>query len=118
MSKHLRLFYIGYNGGVFKLMTVDPLFLEGKPFTAVTVKLPKTTLLVVSNDVGYIMCGALDVDLLNEKLADRNIISGRAVGVKTIEQLLAAPLEKVTEASAAYGWKPGIIGKEALLLLP
>lgn len=118
MSKHLRSPYIGYNGGVFILMTVEPLFLDGKPFTAVTVTLPKTTLLVVSNDVGYIMCGALDVDLLNEKLADRNIISGRAVGVKTIEQLLAAPLEKVTEASAAYGWKPGIIGKEALLLLP
>lgn len=99
------------------MMTVEPLLLEGKPFTAVTVVLPKTTLLVVSNDVGYIMCGALDVDLLNEKLADRNIISGRAVGVKTIEQLLAAPLEKVTEASAAYGWKPGIKGKDALLLL-
>ncbi|WP_425288276.1 YunC family protein [Terribacillus halophilus] len=99
-------------------MTVEPMFLDGKPFTAVTVKLPKTTLLIVSNDVGYIMCGALDVDLLNDKLADRKIISGRAVGVKTIEQLLSAPLEKVTDASAAYGWKPGITGREALLLLP
>ncbi|WP_373022642.1 YunC family protein [Terribacillus halophilus] len=98
-------------------MTVEPIFLEGKPFTAVTVKLPKTTLLVVSNDVGYIMCGALDVDLLNEKLADRNIISGRAVGVKTIQQLLDAPLEKVTDASAVYGWKTGMIGKDALLLI-
>nr|WP_093725866.1 DUF1805 domain-containing protein [Terribacillus halophilus] len=100
------------------MMTVEPMFLDGKPFTAVTVKLPKTTLLIVSNDVGYIMCGALDVDLLNDKLADRKIISGRAVGVKTIEQLLSAPLEKVTDASAAYGWKPGITGREALLLLP
>jgi uncharacterized protein YunC (DUF1805 family) len=98
-------------------MTVEPMFIEGKPFTAVTVKLPKTTLLVVSNDVGYIMCGALDVDLLNEKLSDRNIISGRAVGVKTIQQLLDAPLEKVTDASAAYGWRAGLIGKEALLLI-
>ncbi|MFP7492199.1 DUF1805 domain-containing protein [Terribacillus saccharophilus] len=99
------------------MMTVEPMFLDGKPFTAVTVKLPKTTLLVVSNDVGYIMCGALDVDLLNEKLADRNIISGRAVGVKTIQQLLSAPLEKVTDASLAYGWKAGMTGKDALLLL-
>ncbi|WP_371747636.1 YunC family protein [Terribacillus sp. DMT04] len=98
-------------------MTVEPMFIEGKPFTAVTVKLPKTTLLVISNDVGYIMCGALDVDLLNEKLADRNIISGRAVGVKTIQQLLDAPLEKVTNASIAYGWRAGLIGKEALMLI-
>ena len=42
------------------------------------------------------MCGALDVGLLNEKLKDRKIIAGRAVGVRTIEQLLNAPLESVT----------------------
>ncbi|HLS09010.1 YunC family protein [Lentibacillus sp.] len=97
------------------MMTVNPLEVEGIHFTAVTVELPKTNLLVISNDVGYIMCGALDVDLLNEALADRKVIAGRARGVRTIDQLLHAPLEKVTDASKAYGWKPGMTGKDALL---
>ena len=97
------------------MVTIETLEFEGHPFTAVTVSLPKTTLLTVSNDNGYIMCGALDVGLLNSKLADRRILAGRAVGVKTIEQLLEAPLESVTIEAEAIGIYPGMIGKDALL---
>lgn len=97
------------------MMTVNPLEVEGLFFTAITVELPKTNLLVITNELGYIMCGALDVDLLNNKLKDRHVIAGRAVGVKTIDELLHAPLEKVTDTSQAYGWESGIIGREALL---
>ncbi|WP_174614174.1 YunC family protein [Virgibacillus ihumii] len=97
------------------MMTVNPLEVDGMYFTAITVELPKTNLLVISNEVGYIMCGALDVDVLNEVLKDRNVIAGRALGVKTIDQLLHAPLEKITDASREYGWEPGMIGKDALL---
>ncbi|GAB4072797.1 YunC family protein [Barrientosiimonas marina] len=97
------------------MMTVNPLEIEGMQYTAVTVELPRTTLLVISNEVGYIMCGALDVDLLNDRLADRKVISGRAAGVKTIDELLEAPLEKITNASKVYGWEPGMTGKDALL---
>ena len=61
------------------------------------------------------MCGALDVALLNEKLKERGIIAGRATGVKTIEQLLHAPLESVTYEATARGIYPGMIGKDALL---
>nr|WP_279664719.1 DUF1805 domain-containing protein [Ectobacillus ponti] len=89
--------------------------IEGHPFTAVSVQLPKTILLAVMSDKGYIMCGALDVGLLNEKLRDRGIIAGRAVGVRTIEQLLDAPLESVTHEAEARGITPGTIGREALL---
>ncbi|WP_102028540.1 YunC family protein [Salirhabdus sp. Marseille-P4669] len=100
------------------MVTVKPLWIDDKAFTAVQVKLPKTNLLVVSNEVGYIMCGALDVDLLSDKLYEREIVAGRAVGVKTIEQLLEAPLDKVTIASKEkYGWEEGMNCKEALLLL-
>lgn len=96
------------------MITVNPLEIDGMFFTAITVELPKTNLLMISNDIGYIMCGALDVDLLNEKLADRNVIAARAVGVKTIDDLLHASLEKITDASKSYGWEVGMIGKEAL----
>lgn len=97
------------------MIDLSPLDINGHIFLAITVQLPKTTLLVVSNDKGYIMCGALDVGLLNERLMDRKIIAGRAVGVKTIQQLLDAPLESVTSEAELLGIHKGMLGKQALL---
>lgn len=97
------------------VLSMTPIQIEGETFIAVTLKLPKTNFMAVTNDVGYIMCGALDVSLLNEKLKDRKIVAGRAVGVRTIEQLLEAPLESVTLEAEQLGIKPGQIGREALL---
>ncbi|ULT56285.1 DUF1805 domain-containing protein [Neobacillus drentensis] len=97
------------------MVELSPIEINGHTFLAVTVLLPKTTLLAVSNDKGYIMCGALDIGLLNDKLKDRKIIAGRAVGVRTIEQLLNAPLESVTWEAEELGIHKGMIGKEALL---
>ncbi|QUW22432.1 DUF1805 domain-containing protein [Sporosarcina sp. Marseille-Q4063] len=97
------------------MMSLQPVTIEGQVFLAISVVLPKTNLLVVTNDNGYIMCGALDVALLNEKLADRKVIAGRAVGVKTIDQLLDAPLESVTYEAENLGINRGMIGREALL---
>lgn len=97
------------------MIELTPIVIEGHTFLGVSVLLPKTTLLAVSSDKGYIMCGALDVGLLNEKLKDRKVIAGRAVGVRTIEQLLNAPLESVTFEAESLGVHKGMIGKEALL---
>ncbi|MGD6804399.1 YunC family protein [Rossellomorea vietnamensis] len=96
-------------------MNLSPVEIEGHTFLAVSVQLPKTNLLVVTSDKGYIMCGALDVGLLNEKLKDRKIIAGRAVGVKTIQQLIDAPLESVTHEAEQLGITSGMPGREALL---
>lgn len=102
--------------GVFiSLIDLKPIDIQGHSFLCVSVQLPKTNLLVVTNDKGYIMCGALDVALLNEKLKDRKVIAGRAVGVKTIDQLLNAPLESVTYEAEALGIHKGMVGREALL---
>ncbi|MBP2076487.1 YunC family protein [Oceanobacillus polygoni] len=99
------------------MITVNPLEVDGMIFMAVSVELPKTNLLMISNDIGYIMCAALDVDIFNEipKLQERNVVAGRAMGVRTIDELLHAPLQKVTDASKAYGWEVGMTGKDALL---
>ena len=97
------------------MINLEPINIEGHTFLTISVELPKTNLLVVSNDKGYIMCGALDVALLNEKLKDRKVIAGRAVGVKTIEQLLNAPLESITFEAEELGITTGMIGREALL---
>jgi uncharacterized protein YunC (DUF1805 family) len=97
------------------MIQLTPLVIEGQQFNAITVKLPKTNFMAVTNEKGYIMCGALDVGLLNEKLKDRGIIAGRAVGVRTIEQLLEAPLESVTYQAEELGITVGMKGKDALL---
>ncbi|MDQ6600219.1 DUF1805 domain-containing protein [Bacillus salipaludis] len=97
------------------MIDLSPIELNGHTFLAVTVLLPKTTLLSISNDKGYIMCGALDVGLLNDQLKDRKIVAGRAVGVRTIDQLLNAPLESVTFEAESLGIYKGMIGREALL---
>lgn len=97
------------------MMNLSPIDISGHSFWAVSVQLPKTNLLAVANDKGYIMCGALDVGLLNDKLKDRNIVAGRAVGVRTIEQLLEAPLESITHGAEQLGIHVGMKGKDALL---
>ncbi|GGE48488.1 hypothetical protein GCM10011391_29130 [Pullulanibacillus camelliae] len=97
------------------MVELQPMYIDGKPFTAVTVQLPKTNLMAVYSDKGYIMCGALDIAFFNEKLADRGIIAGKAVGVRIIDQLLSAPLDSVTLAAEKCGIKAGMIGRDALL---
>ncbi|WP_396334457.1 YunC family protein [Alkalihalobacillus sp. MEB130] len=96
---------------------MNPIQIEGETFIAVTLKLPKTNFMAVTNDTGYIMCGALDINLFNtnQKLIDRKIVAGRAVGVRTIDQLLEAPLESVTLEAEQLGITAGMKGKDALL---
>jgi len=91
-----------------------PIEIEGGTAVGVEVLLPGTTLLAVTVGDGYIMCGALDVQLLNERLKERRIIAGRAVGVRTFEQLLDAPLESVTDTARELGIEPGMTGRRAL----
>ncbi|WP_416828515.1 YunC family protein [Ectobacillus polymachus] len=97
------------------MMSLEPLVINGHTCLAVTVHLPKTNLLAVTTDKGYIMCGALDVALLNDKLKDREILAARAVGVRTIQDLLEAPLESVTYEAEKRGITVGMMGKDALL---
>jgi len=96
------------------MVRMEPIRIGEWTAIGVEVRLPGTTLLAVTAGNGYIMCGALDVGLLNERLSDRHIIAGRAVGVRTLEQLLDAPLESVTEAAERLGITAGMAGKEAI----
>ncbi len=99
-------------------MRMVPIQLEGgETALGIEVKLPKTTLLAVSTDKGYIMCGALDVSLLNDRLKDRGIIAGRAVGVRTLEELMEAPLESVTWKAEEMGIVKGMKGADAVRLM-
>jgi len=97
------------------MIQIKPIEIEGHIVLGIEIKLPMTTLLVVTTEKGYVMCGALDIQLLNQKLKDRQIIAGRAIGVRTLEQLLDAPLESVTFEAEHLGIHPGMKGRDAIL---
>jgi uncharacterized protein YunC (DUF1805 family) len=97
------------------MVHVESIMIDSHSVTAIEVRLPKTTLIIVTTEKGYIMCGALDVGLLNERLKERNILAARATGVHTIAELLAAPLESVTDTARAVGIEPGMLGRDAIL---
>ncbi|MDN3954302.1 YunC family protein [Sporolactobacillus laevolacticus] len=99
------------------MIDVQPINVDGNLYQGVSVTLPKTTLLVITGKSGYIMCGALDVKLLNDKLADRNVIAGKAVGVRTLDDLLHAPLAEVTIGAEKLGIHIGTTGIDALKLM-
>ena len=93
--------------------------IEGYDFITYEVFLPKTTLLVVTNDIGYIMCAAVDIDFFNNtpKLIERKIIAGRAEGVRTIDELINAPMAKLTFAAKELGITEGMTGRDALVIM-
>ena len=105
--------------GLLFMFQAKKITIEGYEFITYEVFLPKTTLLVVTNDIGYIMCAAVDIDFFNNtpKLVQRKIVAGRAEGVRTIEELLNAPMAKITTAAKEIGIEEGTIGRDALVLM-
>ncbi len=100
------------------MVSLVPVPVAGGIATGITVELPRTHLVIVAGSRGYIMCGALDVALLDAPhMRSREIVAARAVGVKSIEDLLAAPLESATSAAQALGVRPGMTGREAVAML-
>lgn len=96
------------------MMHLTPLRVDDLTVLGIEVDLPKTKLLVIATERGYIMCGALDVALLNDRLAERRILAGRAIGVRTLADLLEAPLESVTHEAERSGIYVGMRGRDAL----
>ncbi|MDF2700114.1 MAG: hypothetical protein K0Q49_1670 [Haloplasmataceae bacterium] len=98
------------------MFRVDRIYVNNKTFFTYNIKLPKTTLLIIANDIGYFSCRAIDIDVFDAKphLKERKVVCGCAEGVKTIEELLNAPLVKVSAAAKELGITEGMLVIEAL----
>ncbi|QSO54195.1 DUF1805 domain-containing protein [Alicyclobacillus curvatus] len=96
------------------MLKVEPRKIGDDTVVSVEVKLPKTNLLVLATQTGYVMCGALDVGLLRTKLRERGVIAARAVGVRTMDDLWNGSIESCTQAAEAIGVHAGMPVQEAL----
>ena len=78
------------------------------------VKLKGTTLLIVEAFDAFFMCGALDVNIYNSHtMVDRKVICGKAIGVKTIDELLNSPIYSVCDYGKTVGLTEGMKVYEA-----
>jgi uncharacterized protein YunC (DUF1805 family) len=77
-------------------------------------ELPKTRVLTISTQKGYIMCGVLNVPALDGLHPERKIIAARVTGVREIDDLLHAKVTEATKEAELLGVKPGMTGQEAL----
>lgn len=84
--------------------------LESGPALGFHLFLGKAPLLVVATSNGYVMCGYLNMETAN-KLGD---CAGRVTGVSTIEALLEAKINAVSDAAKARGLHEGMPAREFL----
>lgn len=97
------------------MITIHSLDVDGLIFTGFHLQLPGTEIFIVTNEIGYIISSALFTELITGDKDEQHIIAGTASHVNTIEDLLDAPLEKITENARHKGWTIGMRGKDALL---
>lgn len=94
-------------------METRDVMIENGKFTGFEVPLPKAPLVGVYNENGFVMCGFLNIEAADKM----GIAAGMVRGVRTVDDLLKAPLQGVSEAGLAKGLKLGMTGREALLKL-
>ena len=96
------------------MVTMVPVELEAGTAIGLQVELPSTRLLCITTPRGYVMCGVLAVELLDQLHPERGIVAARVIGVRTVPDLLEATVDAATRAAQALGIKPGMTGREAL----
>jgi uncharacterized protein YunC (DUF1805 family) len=96
------------------MVKIIPVQIKAGMAVGTMVELPKTRVLSISTEKGYIMCGVLNVRELDRIHPERRIIAARVIGVREIEDLLHAKVVEATEEAKKLGIKEGMTGKEAL----
>lgn len=96
------------------MVTVVPVKLDGGIAIGIMIKLPKTRVLSISTQKGYIMCGVLNVSGLDRFHPERKIIAARVIGVREIKELLRAKILEVSKEAKKLGVRKGMTGKEGL----
>ena len=75
----------------------------------VEISLKNTTLLLLEGYESFFMCGALDTKVYK----NREVVCGKALGVKSIEQLYDSSIVELSEYALEKGLKVGMTVNEA-----
>lgn len=89
------------------------LTLDGTTYESVHVPTEKTNILLVKAAGGFVGCGYFDVAVAN-RVGDAVAI---VTGVKTIDDLLAAPVVRMSDKARELGVAEGMSGRDALMRL-
>ncbi len=82
---------------------------NGLELNSVEIELEGTTLIMLEGYGAFFMCGALDVDIYG----DREVLCGKAVKVKTLDDLFNATVFDSTKYAKSLGIVPGLKVYEA-----
>ena len=82
---------------------------ENLKLNTLEVEMKNTTLLIIEGYDAFFMCGALDVNIYK----DREVICGKAIKVKTIDELLHKPIFDCSDYAKINGILPGMTVYEA-----
>lgn len=89
------------------------LTIDGKKFEAHSIATPNTLVLIINARCGFLGCGYFSTATA-DKVGDAVAV---VTGVKSFDDMLAAPVKVCSAAAAARGIAPGMTGREALLKL-
>lgn len=87
--------------------------LDGNTYETVHIPTEKTNILLVKAADGFLGCGYFDVNVAN-RVGDAVAI---VTGVKTIDEVLAAPVVRLSDRAREAGITEGMSGRDALKLL-
>ena len=96
------------------MIAMEPVKVGGTTAIGVTVELPKTPVLAVATDKGYIMCGLINLARLDRLRPERRILAARVTHVRSIADMLAGTVDEVSEEARRLGVTEGMTGLQAL----
>jgi uncharacterized protein YunC (DUF1805 family) len=96
------------------MVTMIPVQIGKRTAIGTMVELPKVRVLSISTHIGFVMCGVLNVKILDQIHPERKIVAAAVIGVQKIEDLLSAKVSEATKEAIKLGIKKGMTGKEAL----
>ena len=97
------------------VINVQNIELKKGSVLGIEIDYPKTKLLSITvSNIGYIMCGILDVKILDALHPERKIIPAKIPGASNLMDLLSLQITEITKTAAKIGIKIGMTGEEAI----
>ena len=97
------------------MVDFEPIKLENGIAIGITVNVPQVKLMMIKTEKGFIMCGALDIERLDNFHPERHIIAAKLMGVKNFNDMMEGKIHSASLEAQKIGIKAGITtGKQAL----